>query len=68
MPGKRRILEIKIWHGAKYNSDGEQQLRGYLDYFNLNVGYMLTFSFNKHKKVGIDTHTIDGRILHEAIV
>ena len=66
--GKRYILEIKIWHGAKYNSDGEQQLRGYLDYFNLNVGYMLTFSFNKYKKVGIDTHTIDGRILHEAIV
>ena len=66
--GKRHIIELKIWHGAKYNRDGEEQLRGYLDYFGLDVGYMLSFSFNKNKKTGMYSHMIDGRILHEAIV
>ena len=41
------VLELKIWHGDRYNADGEKQLIGYLDYWNLNTGYMLSFNFNK---------------------
>ena len=66
--GKRYVIELKIWRGVKYNSDGEQQLKGYLDYFGLNVGYMLTFSFTRNKQVGMHSHTVDGRLLHEAVV
>lgn len=66
--GRRYIIEMKIWRGAKYHSDGEQQLRDYMSYFDLDVGYMLTFSFNKGKKVGMETHSVDGKVLHEALV
>ena len=51
--GQQDIIELKIWHGQKYNADGEQQLIGYLDHYGLNVGYMLTFNFNKKKEQGV---------------
>ena len=51
--GQQDIIELKIWRGQKYNSDGEQQLIGYLDHYGLNVGYMLTFNFNKKKEQGV---------------
>ena len=40
--GKRYIVELKIWRGARYNEYGERQISEYLDYFNLDVGYMLS--------------------------
>ncbi|MEE5994558.1 MAG: ATP-binding protein, partial [Oscillospiraceae bacterium] len=30
--GEEFIIELKIWHGEKYNADGEQQVSDYLDY------------------------------------
>ncbi len=66
--GKRYIVELKIWHGPKYNEDGEKQISDYLDSYNLKKGYMLTFSFNKNKKPGIKTVQYDDKVLVEAIV
>lgn len=66
--GKRYIIELKIWHGQKYNEDGEKQLSDYLDSYRLKTGYMLTFSFNKNKEPGIHTVQIDDKTIIEAVV
>lgn len=66
--GKRYIVELKIWHGQKYNEDGEKQLSDYLDSYKLKTGYMLTFSFNKNKETGIKTVKYKDKTLIEAVV
>ena len=66
--GKRYIVELKIWHGPKYNEDGEKQLSDYLDSYKLKTGYLLTFSFNKNKETGIKTVQYEDKTLIEAVV
>ncbi len=66
--GKRYIVELKIWHGKKYNEDGEKQLSDYLDSYRLKTGYLLTFSFNKNKQTGIKTVKYEDKTLIEAVV
>ena len=36
-------VELKIWRGSKCIEDGEKQIMGYLDYFGLTTGYMVSF-------------------------
>lgn len=66
--GKRYIVELKIWHGQKYNEDGEKQLSDYLDSYKLRTGYLLTFSFNKNKETGVKIVQYEDKTLIEAIV
>ena len=66
--GKRYIIELKIWHGQKYNEDGEKQLSDYLDSYGLKTGYLLTFSFNDSKKSGVKTVQFEDKMLIEATV
>lgn len=66
--GKRYIVELKIWHGQKYNEDGEKQLSDYLDSYKLKTGYLLTFSFNKNKETGVKTVQYEDKTLIEAVV
>lgn len=66
--GERFVVELKIWRGRRYNEEGEEQLKGYLDYFGLDVGYMLSFSFNKHKEPGLKRVEMDGRVIWEETV
>ncbi|MCD7883099.1 MAG: hypothetical protein LUI87_05265 [Lachnospiraceae bacterium] len=42
--GEQSILELKTWRGNAYNERGEKQLSGYLDYFHMKKGYMLSFN------------------------
>jgi hypothetical protein len=49
--GNQTVIELKIWHGEKYNTDGKSQLAYYLDAFNLDTGYLLVFSNLKLKDV-----------------
>lgn len=51
-----------------YNERGEQQLSDYLDYFHLKKGYMLSFSFNKKKTVGVKEVVLGDKLLIEAVV
>ena len=66
--GKQYVIELKIWRGDEYNSRGEQQIADYLDYFHINMGYMVSFNFNKKKETGIKTLQIGEKILVEAVV
>jgi hypothetical protein len=66
--GRQEVIELKIWHGSEYNTRGELQLREYLDYYHLNKGYLISFNFNKKKKVGIHKILLGDKTLIEAVV
>lgn len=66
--GEQYICELKIWHGNAYNERGEEQLSGYLDYFHLKKGYMLSFNFNKNKEIGVKDIVLGDKLLVEAVV
>jgi len=66
--GHQYIIELKIWHGEKYNENGEQQLCDYLDYHHQNTGYMLTFNFNENKTSKITKVEKNGKTIYEAFV
>ncbi len=66
--GRQYIIELKIWRGERYNADGEKQICEYLDYFNLETGYMLSFNFNKKKETGLKRVEIEGKVLYECTV
>lgn len=59
---------MKIWHGNEYNSHGQQQLVSYLEDYHKNRGYMVSFNFNKNKKIGVREIVIGDKILIEAVV
>ena len=57
--GKQYIIELKIWRGDEYNTEGKKQLSQYLDYYHIDKGYLLSFNFNKNKKTGMKTVNIN---------
>ena len=66
--GKQFVIEIKIWRGDAYNRRGEKQLTEYLDYYHLNYGYLLSFNFNKNKKVEMKEIIVGDRTILEVVV
>jgi len=66
--GRQYVCELKIWRGNAYHERGEKQLTDYLDYYHLDKGYMLSFSFNKNKKIGVREIRLGEKVLVEAVV
>lgn len=66
--GQQYIIELKIWRGERYNAEGEQQINDYLNYWNLETGYMLSFNFNKNKETGVKRVEIGDKVLFEGTV
>jgi hypothetical protein len=66
--GKQYVIELKIWRGQRYNEEGEKQILEYLDYYNLDTGYMMSFSFNKKKETGVKRITIGNKVLFEGML
>ena len=66
--GRRYVIELKIWHGDRYNEKGEKQICEYLDRFGLDTGYLLSFSFNSNKKPGVERLNINGKVIFEGVV
>jgi len=66
--GEQMIVELKIWRGNAYHERGEKQLSEYLDYYHLEKGYMLSYSFNKKKQSGIKHIVLGEKVLIEAVV
>ncbi len=66
--GQQFVCELKIWHGQEYNTRGEEQLADYMDSYHLTTGYMLSFNFNRNKKVGVHKVWLGDKLLIEAVV
>ena len=66
--GEQYIIELKIWRGERYNEEGEKQITEYLNYFNLDTGYMLSFNFNQKKEPGVKRISVGGKTLFEGTV
>ncbi|MDO4336825.1 MAG: GxxExxY protein [Eubacteriales bacterium] len=66
--GIQYVIELKLWHGEEYNKRGEEQLFGYLDFYKKDVGYLLSFNFNKNKKTGIHELIKNGKRIMEVVV
>ena len=66
--GQQYIIELKIWRGERYHAEGEKQISEYLDYWNLDTGYMLSFNFNQKKKQGVERIQIGDKVLFEGTV
>ena len=66
--GKQYVIELKIWRGEEYNKRGEKQLAEYLEYYHLEKGYLLSFSFNKNKKIGLKEIEVDNKRIIEVVV
>jgi len=46
------VVELKLWYGDMAHEEAFEQLAGYLESKNKDVGYLLTFDFRKAKNVG----------------
>ena len=66
--GKQYIVELKIWRGEEYNTEGEKQIAEYLDYYHLDKGYLSSFNFNKNKQPGMKTIRVNVKTVVEAVV
>ncbi len=66
--GQQYIIELKIWRSERYNVAGEKQISEYLDHWNLDTGYMLSFNFNKNKKQGVHLVHVEDKLLYEGTV
>ncbi len=67
--GTQYVIELKIWRGNAYNERGEEQLCRYLEYYDLQTGFLVSFCFNKKRKSGLlPPVKLKGRTLIEAIV
>ena len=65
---QRFIVELKLWRGDAYHKRGEQQLLSYLDYYNEDTWYLLSFNFNKKKQTGMHEILLDGKKILEVVV
>ena len=66
--GEQFVIELKIWRGNEYNERGERQLMDYLDYYNKDRGYLLSFNFNQQKEVGVREIRVGDKVIVEAVV
>lgn len=66
--GRRYIIEVKIWHGNEYNRRGELQLSDYLEAYHMKRGYLLSFNFNKQKKVEMKEVKCGNKEILEVVV
>lgn len=66
--GVQYVIEMKIWRGQEYHRCGEQQIVDYLDDYHIKKGYMLSFSFNRKKQIGVKDIVVGDKIVTEAIV
>ena len=64
------LIELKIWNGDQYENDGLNQLADYLDAYNLDLGYLLSFSFLKKKDTRrrAVSHQVKGKTILEWVV
>lgn len=67
---KEYVVELKLWYGTKYETDGKEQLARYLSHRGLSEGYLVTFSFLKNKELQERPEWIvhNGKRIYEAVI
>ena len=55
------VIELKIWDGQKKHEEAAQQLVGYMDRFQTNEGYLLTFDFREKKELKHEWVAVDDK-------
>ena len=58
------IIELKIWHGIKYEEKGCDQLADYLALRGKDEGYLVTFDFSKSSRKSNSPHTLTSQEPH----
>ena len=68
--GQQFIIELKIWYGGEYQSAGRKQLCDYLDAYDQDKGWLVSFCFNKNKENLQGTRTLqeNGKTIFEVII
>lgn len=66
--GEQFIIEMKLWHGKEYQERGNAQLVDYLNLYHKQIGYMISFNFNKKKVIGVFERIIGDKRIIEAVV
>jgi len=54
------VVELKIWDGQKKHEEAVEQLLGYMDRFQKDEGYLLTFDFRESKMLKHEWISVDG--------
>jgi len=62
------IIELKIWYGEESRERAREQLCRYLDYQNVDRGYLVIFNFNKGKEYEKGEIEVDGKRIFEVVV
>ena len=66
--GNQEIIELKIWHGQEYNSRGEEQLFHYVEEYQKDKGYLVSFNFNQNKSIGYNEILYHNKKIVEVVV
>ena len=66
--GEQFVIETKIWRGNECHMRGERQLAEYLEDYGLQTGYLLSFSFNQKKEIGVREIEVEEKRIIEAVV
>ena len=68
--GQQFIIELKIWYGGEYQSEGRKQLCDYLDAYHQSKGWLVSFCFNKNKAKVQGARTIyeNGKTIYEVVI
>jgi len=62
------VVELKIWNGKKYEEKGLKQLVEYLNFQNLDKGYMIVFNLNTDKQYTSGWTQVDDKEIFEVLV
>ena len=62
------IVELKIWHGLKYEEKGYDQLTDYLDAREVEKGYVISFCRNQKKPLEDRKFVHNGHVICETVV
>ena len=64
------IVELKIWDGPEYRREGIKQLEGYMSSREANVGYLISFNFQKTDRSSRGWLSFDetGKQIYEIII
>jgi len=60
---QKEVVELKIWRGDEYHRRGLRQLADYLDFHNLDNGFLLIFDFRKTKEYRTESFQFAGKDL-----